>query len=69
MAGLRKWKKKLRDALDTPWDYDLNTDHPDCPQCGCTMDFYGHDENGDFPIGEGYWKCNSCGFQISENEL
>lgn len=69
MANLRSWKNKLQAALNYPWDSNINTDHPDCPRCGCAMDFYGHDESGDFPIGEGYWECSSCGFKITEDEL
>lgn len=69
MANLRSWKKKLRNMLESTWDSSIDADHPDCPHCGSTMDFYGHDDDGDFPPGEGYWKCSSCGFQIREDEL
>lgn len=69
MAGLGKWKKALRNAIDYYWESDIDSDHPDCPECGNTMDFYGHDEKGDFPQGEGYWECSSCGFKIYEREL
>lgn len=69
MANLRSWKKKISDALYDPFDSSIDTDHPDCPRCGNMMDFYGHDDNGDFPIGEGYWECDSCGFKISEDDI
>lgn len=69
MGNLRKWKNDLREAVDYPWDSSIDSDHPDCPHCGCTMDFYGHDETGDFVYGEGYWECNGCGFKITEDDL
>lgn len=69
MANLRRWKKDLRNAVDYPWDSDIDSDHPSCPRCGSTMDFYGHDDSGDFDYGEGYWKCDSCGFKVTENDL
>lgn len=67
MANLERWKEKLRDMMDNPWDGD--SDHPDCPECGCTMNFYGHDDEGDFEIGAGYWECSDCGFTFSESDL
>ena len=33
------------------------------------MDFFGHDENGDFEYGEGYWKCEDCNYMIYEKDL
>lgn len=69
MANLRSWKNNLRNALYYPLESDIDSDHPACPRCECTMDFHGHDDSGDFPIGEGYWECNNCGFKISENDL
>ena len=38
------------------------------------MNFYGHstDENGneiDWEYGEGFWKCPSCGFKCTEDEV
>ena len=69
MANLRSWKKELKNMMNDPWDHSGDSDHPDCPRCGSTMDFYGHDDDGDFPLGEGYWECPSCGFKISENQL
>ena len=69
MANLRSWKKELKNMMNDPWDHPGDSDHPDCPRCGSTMDFYGHDDVGDFPLGEGYWECPSCGFKISENQL
>ena len=69
MAGLRGWKKALKDAMYYSWENRMDTDHPDCPQCGSTMDFHGHDDSGDFPIGEGYWECPGCGFKVIESEL
>ncbi len=50
-------------------DYDNDTDHPLCPDCGSTMNFYGHDNNGDYAYGEGYWECDGCGYKVTENEL
>ncbi len=69
MANLQRWKQKLRHMRDYPWDSTGDSDHPDCPHCGSTMDFYGHDDNRDFPFGEGYWECSDCGFKITEAEL
>lgn len=69
MASLKKWKKELKNAVDYPWDSDFEADHPTCPDCGNTMNFYGHDDSGDFEYGEGYWECDSCGFKITENDL
>ena len=63
---LSTWKKNLNEGRYFMED---NTDHPDCPKCGSTMNFYGHDDNGDFPYGEGYWECPSCGFSITEADL
>ena len=69
MANLRSWKNNLKNMMYDPWDHPGDSDHPDCPRCGNEMDFYGHDDDGDFPLGEGYWKCDRCGFKVSENEL
>jgi len=69
MARLGSWKKKLKHAVDYPSDSTIEPDHPDCPRCGNTMDFYGHDESGDFPFGEGYWRCSGCGFKVTEEDL
>lgn len=69
MSNLNKWKRELRNAVDEPWDSDIDPDHPECPNCGSEMEFHGHDDNGDFPAGEGYWECENCGFKVSEDEL
>ena len=70
MAGIGKWKKELKYATEhLPIYSSVNADHPDCPQCGGTMNFYGHDENGDFEYGEGYWECPDCGFKFTESEF
>ena len=69
MPNLRSWKKALKYAIDNPWDSDIDSDHPDCPRCGNTMDFYGHDDSGDFDYGKGYWECSSCGFKITEDDM
>ena len=69
MANLRKWMKALKNAVDNPWDSNFDSDHPTCPDCGAEMDFYGHDDSGDFAYGEGYWKCSSCGFKVTEKDL
>lgn len=68
-----KFLKKLGKMLyENIGQYD--TDHPNCPDCGSKMNFYGHstDENGneiDWEYGEGYWKCPSCGFKCTEDEV
>lgn len=69
MANLRSWKKMLRNAVDYSWDCDIDSDHPPCPRCNNTMNFFGHNDLGDFPLGEGYWECDSCGFKITEDEI
>lgn len=69
MTNLKNWKRKLRNMVDYPWEYDGDSDHPECPHCGSTMNFYGHDNSGDFPIGEGYWECEGCNFKIREDEV
>lgn len=69
MANLKSWKRNLRNMVDYPWESNGDSDHPECPHCGSTMNFYGRDDNGDFPIGEGYWECESCSFKIREDEV
>lgn len=69
MANLNGWKKALKNAVLYPWESKIDSDHPKCPNCSSAMDFYGHDEDGDFPYGEGYWECDSCGFKVSEDDL
>lgn len=69
MANLRNWKKELKNAVDYPWDSNIDSDHPACPRCGSSMDFHGHDDSGDFPYGEGYWECSGCDFKVSESDL
>lgn len=69
MGDLRGWKKALRNAIDDLWGDEFDSDHPECPHCSSTMDFYGHDDNGDFAYGEGYWECHCCGFKITEDDL
>lgn len=69
MANMRSWKNALRKAINDPWDSDTDSDHPSCPKCSGTMDFYGHDDDGDFPYGEGYWECDSCSYKITEKDL
>ena len=36
---LSKWKKNLINTTLYPFDHDGDSDHPDCPQCGRTMNF------------------------------
>ena len=67
--NLRTWKNRLRTMVDYPGEINGDADHPECPRCSATMDFYGHDENGDFPSGEGYWECPDCHFTITEADL
>ena len=69
MTDSRKRKKDLKEAVDYPWDNEIEPDHPNCPRCNETMDFYGHDDSGDFPFGEGYWECDNCGFKVTEKDL
>ena len=69
MGNIRTWKKNLRYAIDYWFDSDIDSDHPKCPYCSSVMNFYGHDDNGDFPEGEGYWECSGCGFKITEKEV
>lgn len=64
--SLSAWKRELRDKVDNGWG---DPDTPDCPKCGARMKFHGHDKNGDFEYGEGYWKCKNCGYQIYEDEF
>lgn len=42
-----------------------DTDHPECPECGEKMKFYG----GDRAYGDGYWECSSCGYTFTESDL
>ena len=63
-----EWKKRLKNAVMYD-DEDFSPDNPPCPDCGAKMIFYGHDENGDFPPGEGYWQCPACRFRFSEELL
>ena len=67
--NLRKWKNTLRRNLLGESDEMENHDHPVCPKCGRTMDFHGNNNGADYPLGEGYWKCTSCDFSITENEI
>lgn len=64
----KKWAHDLNDDLNDI-DFEGNTDHPTCPSCHQEMNFIGHDENGDFPSGDGYWECPNCGFSITEQEV
>lgn len=58
----RGFRKKL--ATDVFWG-EGNTDTPECPRCGETMQFHG----GELAFGEGYWDCSNCGFTVKEEEL
>ena len=69
MANIGCWKNNLKNMMYAPWDNPGDSDCPDCPYCGGTMNFYGHDDNGDFPIGEGYWECPDCGYKVTEKKL
>ena len=69
MADIRKWKKDLKEAIDYPWDSEIEPDHPNCPRCNEKRDFFGHNYSGDFPFGKGYWECDNCGFKVTENDL
>ncbi len=62
----KKFLKQL--AHDVYWN-EGDSDHPTCPSCGHKMKFYGHDENGDFEYGEGYWECKACGYTVSEDDI
>lgn len=48
---------------------ELDVDNPECPECGGTMHFYGHDKNGDWELEEGYWECPNCGLHFDETEV
>lgn len=51
ISNLSTWKRKLRQMLEDDADgIRQNTDHPDCPDCGSKMNFFG----GYLPVGEGY---------------
>ncbi len=68
----KEWKQKLYEAVKDGGlfgDAEFNADAPPCPDCGNTMIFYGHDENGDFPPGEAYWQCPVCRYRYSEYML
>lgn len=69
MAKLDSWKRKLQNMMNDPWDNPGDSNHPSCPSCESTMNFRWHDNNGDFPIGKGYWECPTCSFKITEDEL
>ena len=77
MAGLLSWKKQLARELDENITSALtsesgegyDTDHPTCPECGSTMNFIGHDDDGDFAQGDAYWICNNCGLKVFEGEV
>jgi tRNA(Ile2) C34 agmatinyltransferase TiaS len=64
-----EWIKTLREVVKYGEDYPFSPDNPPCPDCGHEMQFFGHDENGDFPEGEGYWQCPSCRFRFYEYNL
>ena len=65
---LKRYYYKLYDEMiNGTGDYD--TDHPDCPRCSSKMKIHGHDENGDFEIGKGYWECSSCRFKFTEDDI
>ena len=42
-----------------------DTDHPTCPECGASMNFYG----GDRALGEGYWECPNCNYTFTEEDV
>lgn len=73
MSKLLSWKKQLARQFDenrnsvTGGEYD--TDHPTCPECGSTMNFIGHDDDGDFDDGDAYWICDNCGLKVYEDEV
>ena len=69
---MTSWKQALKKSMEADITGDtkeFDADFPPCPVCGNTMVFHGHDDSGDFPYGEGYWKCPSCGKRITEDEL
>lgn len=70
--GLFKFIRDLKNAVENPYDSDINPDHPKCPICGSIMNFFGHDpdnEDIDWDYGEGYWECPDCGYKVTEDEL
>lgn len=62
---MNKKEKMMKIAHDVFWGKG-DTDHPSCPECGSTMNFFGGD---DVPLGDAVWKCPDCKFQFSENDL
>ena len=62
----KKFIKSLCKLYNDPLEDSM---HPTCPECGAIMDFHGHDDDGDFEIGYGFWKCSECGFTVFEHEL
>lgn len=66
--NIERWKKTLLESVRNG-SGEFDPDSPPCPECGRDMKFIGHDAFGDFGRGDGYWKCPSCGFRITEGEL
>ena len=62
---MNKKEKMMKIAHDVFWGKG-DSDHPSCPECGSTMNFFGGD---DVPFGDAVWKCPDCKFQFSENDL
>lgn len=50
---MNKKEKMVKIAHDVFWGKG-DTDHPSCPECGSTMNFFGGD---DVPFGDAVWKC------------
>ena len=60
-----KHKKWLKELAEDVYNGIGDCDHPECPECGSKMKFYG----GDRAYGDGYWECSSCGYSFTENDL
>lgn len=71
-SALEEWKHDLRYSID-PYDenpFDIidspfeDANHPPCPNCRrSSMEYHGG------TIHTSYWKCNHCGFSITQDEL
>ena len=66
MSDHDDWMRDLASAVN---NCSPDADHPTCPECGSMMNFYGHDDSGDFSFGDGYWECPNCNFSVTEDDL
>ena len=66
MSDYYEWMRKLASAV---YNNSPNADHPKCPECRRKMNFFGHDDSGDFAPGDGYWECPNCNWSVTESDL